>query len=193
MAASIAARDAPSRYSRECMVHRRTAREKIGREDKSAQMYTAFGWRLDLLARMSCSLVEAAITIPLQRLRNQAADHLISRILSKFDSRLLGTGQITHRACFVGPIGNRYPKTPQGHGASQIPPQDPGSKLLSCHSRMERNVMAFTCCLFDNRHRAQLCCLTTTHFERHFSSRGRIKSCGFDAIAACAASNERIH
>jgi hypothetical protein len=30
---------------------------KFGREDESAQMYAAFGWRLDLLARMSCARV----------------------------------------------------------------------------------------------------------------------------------------
>src|ERR1700759_5848421 len=37
------------------MVRRATAREKFGREDKSAQMYSAFGWRVVLLARMSCA------------------------------------------------------------------------------------------------------------------------------------------
>src|ERR1035438_5925198 len=30
---------------RQCMVRRRTARERFGREDKSAAMYSAFGWR----------------------------------------------------------------------------------------------------------------------------------------------------
>jgi hypothetical protein len=39
------------------MVRRATAREKFGREDKSAQMYSAFGWRVVLLARMSCARV----------------------------------------------------------------------------------------------------------------------------------------
>jgi hypothetical protein len=41
----------------ECMVRRATAREKFGREDKSAQMYSAFGWRVVLLARISCARV----------------------------------------------------------------------------------------------------------------------------------------
>ena len=41
----------------ECMVRRATAREKFGREDKSAQMYSAFGWRSTLLAMMSCARV----------------------------------------------------------------------------------------------------------------------------------------
>jgi len=41
----------------ECMVRRATAREKCGREDKSAQMYSAFGWRSTLLAMMSCARV----------------------------------------------------------------------------------------------------------------------------------------
>lgn len=41
----------------ECMVRRGTAREKFGREDKSAQMYSAFGWRVVLLARMRCARV----------------------------------------------------------------------------------------------------------------------------------------
>jgi hypothetical protein len=39
----------------ECMVRRATAREKVGREDKSAQMDLAFRWRVVLLARMSCA------------------------------------------------------------------------------------------------------------------------------------------
>jgi hypothetical protein len=38
---------------RQCMVRRATARGKFGREDKSAQMYSAFMWRLFLLAMMS--------------------------------------------------------------------------------------------------------------------------------------------
>jgi hypothetical protein len=45
----------PVRDCYECMVRRATAREKFGREDKSAQMYSAFGWRVVLLARMSCA------------------------------------------------------------------------------------------------------------------------------------------
>jgi hypothetical protein len=44
-------------HSRECMVRRATARGKFGREDKSAQMYSAFGWRVVLLARMRCARV----------------------------------------------------------------------------------------------------------------------------------------
>jgi len=40
------------------MVRRRTARGSLGREDKSAQMYSAFGWRSALLAMMhSCSII----------------------------------------------------------------------------------------------------------------------------------------
>ncbi len=39
------------------MVRRATARGKFGREDKSAQMYSAFEWRLVLLARMRCARI----------------------------------------------------------------------------------------------------------------------------------------
>ena len=42
----------PDRY-RLCMVRRRTARGKLGAIDKSAAMYSAFCWRLSLLAMMS--------------------------------------------------------------------------------------------------------------------------------------------
>ena len=35
----------------------RDCKGKCGREDKSAQMYSAFEWRLVLLARMSCARV----------------------------------------------------------------------------------------------------------------------------------------
>jgi len=38
---------------RECMVRRRTARAKLRARDKSAAMYSAFEWRLSLLAMMS--------------------------------------------------------------------------------------------------------------------------------------------
>ena len=40
-----------------CMVRRATARGKFGREDKSAQMYSAFVWRSFLLAMMSCARI----------------------------------------------------------------------------------------------------------------------------------------
>ena len=36
----------------------RDCKGKFGREDKSAQMYSAFSWRLVLLARMSCARVD---------------------------------------------------------------------------------------------------------------------------------------
>lgn len=39
------------------MVRRATARKKCGREDKSAQMYSAFCWSTRLLARMSCARI----------------------------------------------------------------------------------------------------------------------------------------
>ena len=35
----------------------RDCKDKVGREDKSAQMYSAFGWRSSLLARMRCARV----------------------------------------------------------------------------------------------------------------------------------------
>jgi hypothetical protein len=38
------------------MVRRAVAREKFGREDKSAQMYSAFVWRVVLLATSTASL-----------------------------------------------------------------------------------------------------------------------------------------
>ena len=41
----------------ECMVRRATAREKYGREDKSAQMYSASRWRSTLRPMMSCARV----------------------------------------------------------------------------------------------------------------------------------------
>jgi hypothetical protein len=64
----------------ECMVRRATAREKFGREDKSAQMYTALGWRVVLLARMSCARVcpfktrRSLRTIRNSRLRTRRCD-----------------------------------------------------------------------------------------------------------------------
>jgi hypothetical protein len=62
------------------MVRRATAREKFGREDKSAQMYTALGWRVVLLARMSCARVcpfktrRSLRTIRNSRLRTRRCD-----------------------------------------------------------------------------------------------------------------------
>jgi hypothetical protein len=35
----------------------RDCKGKVGREDKSAQMYSAFGWRTSLLAMMRCARV----------------------------------------------------------------------------------------------------------------------------------------
>ncbi|SRR6266567_2085845 len=63
-----------------CMVRRGTATEKFGREDKSAQMYSAFGWRVVLLARMSCARVcpfktrRSLKTIRNSRLRTRRCD-----------------------------------------------------------------------------------------------------------------------
>jgi hypothetical protein len=52
---------------------------KFGREDKSAQMYTAFGWRLVLLARMRCACPSFKVgrslkTIFRTRLRTRRCD-----------------------------------------------------------------------------------------------------------------------
>src|SRR5271168_5146194 len=64
----------------ECMVRRATAREKFGREDKSAQMYSAFEWRSALLAMMSCARVcpfktrRSLKTIRNTRLRTRRCD-----------------------------------------------------------------------------------------------------------------------
>jgi ferredoxin len=64
----------------ECMVRRRTARGKFGRGDKSAQMYSAFGWRVVLLAMMSCARVcpfktrRSLKTIRNTRLRTRRCD-----------------------------------------------------------------------------------------------------------------------
>jgi hypothetical protein len=64
----------------ECIVRRATAREKFGREDKSAQMYSAFRWRVALLARMSCARVcpfktrRSLKTIRNTRLRTRRCD-----------------------------------------------------------------------------------------------------------------------
>src|SRR5260370_19626526 len=62
------------------MVRRATAREKCGREGKSAQWYAAFGWRVVLLARMSCARVcpfktrRSLKTIRNTRLRTRRCD-----------------------------------------------------------------------------------------------------------------------
>ena len=52
-----------------------TAREKRGREDESAQMYSAFVWRSALLAMMSCARVCLYKSVGrLRPFRYQAAD-----------------------------------------------------------------------------------------------------------------------
>ena len=60
------------------MVRRATARGKCGREDKSAQMYSAFDWREALLAMMSCARIRPYKPIGREaHSRNQAVDTLL--------------------------------------------------------------------------------------------------------------------
>jgi hypothetical protein len=47
----------------ECMVRRATAREKFGREDKSAQMYSSIRAKALSRAKVSCPLLEATLGV----------------------------------------------------------------------------------------------------------------------------------
>src|SRR3984893_16849155 len=98
------------------MVRRTTARGKFGREDKSAQMYSAFGWRSALLAMMSCARVCPSKsvgcsfeTILVIRLRTRRCD--CSFVLAGPTNDFLGSPN-THRATH----SSNKPSRPRSHG-----------------------------------------------------------------------------